>query len=170
MTRVRVCARGWVGGGAEEGGYLVAEEQGDEVGDPAVEGAGDAAHQRDGVQLGGGEARHCEGRCVVQEAADLAAGRRIGARRRRPGKRGRSRVRRPEPAKRGATTGESTCAYLLRRARKERKRVPVICFWNTQLDSPLHFANLLEVNFTKFKQILEVNYTGLNKLKYNNLH
>jgi hypothetical protein len=46
----------------------VAEEQGDEVGDPAVEGAGDAAHQRDGVQLGGGEARHCEGGYVVQEA------------------------------------------------------------------------------------------------------
>ena len=66
MTRVRVCARGWIGrsGRAEKGrglgAYLVAEEQGDEVRDPAVEGAGDAAHQRDGVQLGGGEARHCE--------------------------------------------------------------------------------------------------------------
>ena len=36
------------------------EEQGHDVGDAAVEGAGDAAHQRDGVLLRG-EARHCEG-------------------------------------------------------------------------------------------------------------
>lgn len=40
-------------------GYLVVEEQGDEVGEPAVEGAGDAAHQREGVLLGG-ETRNCE--------------------------------------------------------------------------------------------------------------
>jgi hypothetical protein len=38
----------------------VAEEQRDDVGDAAVERAGDAPHQRDGVLLGGGEARHCE--------------------------------------------------------------------------------------------------------------
>lgn len=36
------------------------EEEADEVGEAAVEGAGDAAHQRDGV-LVGGEARHCAG-------------------------------------------------------------------------------------------------------------
>lgn len=35
------------------------EEQRDDVGDPAVEGAGDAAHQRDGGVLLRGEARHC---------------------------------------------------------------------------------------------------------------
>jgi hypothetical protein len=38
----------------------VVEEQGHDVGDAAVEGAGDAAHHRDGVLLRG-EARHCEG-------------------------------------------------------------------------------------------------------------
>lgn len=38
--------------------YLVAEEQCDDVGEAAVESAGDAPHQRDGVLLGCGEAWH----------------------------------------------------------------------------------------------------------------
>jgi hypothetical protein len=48
------------GDGPEGSGALVVEEEADEVGEAAVEGAGDAAHQRDGV-LVGGEARHCAG-------------------------------------------------------------------------------------------------------------
>lgn len=73
---VRVRALGGGGGGSPAGSrgmlgegnpptgftllYLVVEEQRDDVGDPAVEGAGDAAHQRDGGVLLRGEARHCE--------------------------------------------------------------------------------------------------------------
>ena len=47
------------------------EEQGHDVGDAAVEGAGDAAHQRDGVLLRG-EARHCGGRREARNPSSIS--------------------------------------------------------------------------------------------------